>query len=118
MKKLAIFLFEILFVAILVAVVFLLIQGKKPVYSVALPEGAIKYTFVNVTSKTNSECMSSIDGKVYDFSSWIKRHPGGSIPIKLFACQKDATLIFGLVHSDSEKAHAALAEFHRGYLVE
>jgi cytochrome b involved in lipid metabolism len=58
--------------------------------------GGVKTFTVEEVSKHNSKetgIWTIIDGKVYDISEWIPKHPGGVIPIMRIA-GKDGTDLF------------------------
>ena len=50
----------------------------------------------------------TVDGKVYDLSAWVKRHPGGSIPLLQYA-GRDMTDAFRAYHGPTGKAAKTLA---------
>jgi salicylate hydroxylase len=61
------------------------------------------------------DCWIIIRGKVYDFSEWKDRHPGGPFVARMYA-GKDATAEFGDFHS--KKAEQHMAHFCVGELVD
>ncbi|MBU6310484.1 hypothetical protein KGO06_00925 [Patescibacteria group bacterium] len=63
-----------------------------------------------------SSCWSSINGFVYDLTSWIDRHPGGASRI-VSICGKDGSAAFGRAHGMQENAEAALSQFKIGNLL-
>lgn len=66
------------------------------------------YTMADVQAHaTQSSCWSAINGSVYDLSTWISRHPGGSKPI-IGLCGTDGSGTFTSVHGGSSKAQTAL----------
>lgn len=67
------------------------------------------------THTTASSCWTAIDGSVYDLTSWIQAHPGGSQPI-LGLCGKDGSSAFTRQHSTDTKPHEMLATFKIGTL--
>lgn len=76
------------------------------------------YTSAQVaTHNTESSCWASVGGNVYDLTSWVSRHPGGSKAI-INLCGIDATAKFEGKHGGSSAAKAALALLKMGTLVE
>jgi salicylate hydroxylase len=64
---------------------------------------------------TFEDCWIVIRGKVYDFTEWKDRHPGGPFVARMYA-GKDATAEFGDFHSPLAERH--MAYFCVGELVE
>lgn len=67
---------------------------------------------------SNQSCWLLISGKIYDVTSYINSHPGGSQAIT-FSCGQDATEAFntqGGQGSHSKSATAMLADFYIGDL--
>ncbi|RWW86395.1 hypothetical protein BHE74_00004836 [Ensete ventricosum] len=62
-----------------------------------------------------SDLWISIQGKVYDVTSWVKDHPGGDLPLLSLAGQ-DATDAFVAYHPASAWAH--LGRFFVGHLAD
>jgi cytochrome b involved in lipid metabolism len=60
-------------------------------------------------------CRSIVRNNVYDLTTWISQHPGGSWKI-LSICGKDATPIFEKVHGWKEKPETQLEKFIIGTL--
>lgn len=74
------------------------------------------YTMAQVSSHaTENDCWSSLNGNVYDLTSWVSRHPGGSKAI-IGLCGTDATAKFEGKHGGSSAAQAALALLKIGTL--
>ncbi len=63
--------------------------------------------------KDASSCWTVIEGKVYDLSAWIARHPGGERAI-LSLCGKDGTTMFSGQHGGQAAPMSALASFQIG----
>lgn len=57
--------------------------------------------------KTASNCWTTIDGSVYDLTTWINRHPGGPQAI-IGLCGTDGAAAFKQQHGSSRKPLAAL----------
>lgn len=62
-----------------------------------------------------SSCWTIVDGKVYDLTDWINKHPGGKSAI-LRLCGVDGTTAFARAHGSSRKAQSALVAFFIGDL--
>lgn len=66
------------------------------------------YTSAQIaTHAVESDCWASVDNNVYDLTSWVSRHPGGSKAI-ISLCGTDATAKFEKKHGGSNSAKAAL----------
>jgi len=74
------------------------------------------YTSAQISAHaTKSDCWSIVGGNVYDLTSWVSRHPGGSSSI-ISMCGIDATSRFESKHGGSSSAKAALALLKIGTL--
>jgi cytochrome b involved in lipid metabolism len=74
------------------------------------------YTTAQVAMHASAQsCWTIISGAVYDLTSWIQKHPGGSEAI-LKLCGKDGTTTFMNQHGGMEKQAAQLATFKIGTL--
>lgn len=72
------------------------------------------YTLAQVAAANSADkCWSVVGQSVYDLTSWINKHPGGSKAI-LNICGKDGTAAFTKQHGGQAKAEAALAQFRIG----
>ncbi|MEY2797739.1 MAG: hypothetical protein RIS22_5 [Actinomycetota bacterium] len=89
------------------------IAGGQEV-SAASSAGTITMNDV-ATHNTPQDCWSVVDGKVYDLTQWIDKHPGGSVIIKSL-CGKDGTSGFNSEHGGKEKPEEQLAQFQIGSL--
>jgi len=77
---------------------------------------ATVYTLADVSTHSSSaSCWSAIEGKVYDLTSWIGKHPGGDKAI-LSICGKDGTQAFDGKHGMDPRAKGALPNFFLGNL--
>lgn len=76
----------------------------------------IKYT-MELVRQNNSErsCWSVISGNVYDLTSWIKSHPGGSSAIKSL-CGIDGTASYKSQHVNQARPEQRLESFLLGPL--
>lgn len=64
---------------------------------------------------TPTDCWSAIDGKVYDLTQWIDKHPGGAVVIKAL-CGKDGSAGFTGQHGGQGKPERELEKFLLGRL--
>ncbi len=64
---------------------------------------------------TRASCWSSINGNVYDLTSWIPNHPGGEQAI-LQLCGTDGSAKFNGKHGGAAKQAGILAGFKIGFL--
>ncbi len=62
-----------------------------------------------------TSCYTAIDGKVYDITAWIPKHPGGQKAI-LGICGIDGSNAFNRKHGGAEKQALILATFNLGVL--
>ncbi len=105
------------------------LSQPKTVPVVATPEAATTtqpstvsttpsgYTSAEVaTHATRTSCWTSINGNVYDVTTWISKHPGGADAI-LSLCGKDGTAAFSGQHGGQRRPEAELAGFKIGALV-
>ncbi len=63
--------------------------------------------------KNVSDCWSIINGKVYDLTSWIQKHPGGPQKI-LMICGKDGSSLFNEEHGSKRKPENELVNYYIG----
>lgn len=75
---------------------------------------ATTYTMAEVAQHNSQEsCWAAINGGVYDLTTWISQHPGGSeriIPL----CGTDATAAFEAQHQGQERPESTLTQFYIG----
>jgi len=62
---------------------------------------------------SRESCWSTINGNVYDLTSWIPEHPGGEQAI-LQLCGTDGSAKFNGQHGDAPKQAAVLVGFKIG----
>lgn len=62
-----------------------------------------------------SSCWAAINGQVYDLTSWISQHPGGSGHI-LKLCGSDGSAAFNAQHQGQSAPEAQLTRFRLGPL--
>lgn len=76
------------------------------------------FTLEQITAhKDASSCWTAINGSVYDLTSWIPKHPGGSEAV-LWLCGKDGTEAFNKQHGGSNKIAKVLGGFKVGLLTQ
>jgi len=68
-----------------------------------------------VQHNTRASCWASINGNVYDLTSWIPKHPGGEEAI-LQLCGTDGSAKFNKQHGGGAQQAAVLAGFKIGVL--
>ena len=74
------------------------------------------YTMADVKAhNTPSKCWTAVEGSVYDLTTWIAAHPGGSSPIKSL-CGTDGTAAFKSMHGSQSKPNQRLDSFLLGPL--
>ncbi len=74
------------------------------------------YTAAQVAAHASAQsCWTSINGNVYDLTSWINQHPGGSEAI-LSLCGTDGTKAFMQQHGGQGRPEQELATFKIGAL--
>ncbi len=64
---------------------------------------------------TPEDCWAIVGGDVYDLTTWVERHPGGSTVIKSM-CGTDGTAMFTKKHGGSSVAKSALGLLKIGSL--
>lgn len=90
-------------------------SGRRPAPAVTTA-AAPTYTLAQVAEHNSaSDCWAAVDGKVYDLTGWVGRHPGGAQRI-LNLCGTDATVAFTTQHSDKARPNAQLASMQVGEL--
>ncbi len=62
-----------------------------------------------------TSCWSTLNGSVYDLTSWIPNHPGGEEAI-LYLCGIDGTQAFNTQHGGDSKVAKILGGFKIGTL--
>jgi cytochrome b involved in lipid metabolism len=90
--------------------------GNNSQSSVLNVDTSKKFSLSEISKhNTRSDCWSSINGKVYDLTSWIDEHPGGSDRI-LGICGMDGSSQFNSQHSGQGKPESYLSSFLIGSL--
>lgn len=69
------------------------------------------------THNTKNDCYTTVDGKVYDITSYIPHHPGGERDI-MKICGRDGSSMFGRQHGGDSKPEAKLASLYIGELTQ
>lgn len=91
-------------------------DGKGEEAIQVIPEASGTYTSTEIaTHAVETDCWASVDENVYDLTSWVSRHPGGSKAI-ISLCGTDATARFEGKHGGSSAAKAALTLLKIGTL--
>lgn len=74
------------------------------------------YSLADVSShKSPSDCWSAINGKVYNLTPWISKHPGGSSAI-ISLCGIDGSTGYNGAHGQQKRPANELAGFMIGLL--
>lgn len=75
------------------------------------------YTLAEVAAHASKEsCWTTVDGDVYDLTSFIPNHPGGEKILKI--CGIDGSSVFGGKHGANDQAKAMLATLKIGVLAQ
>lgn len=79
---------------------------------------AMSYTMADVEANATEEsCYTAVDGKVYDLTAWIEKHPGGAANI-LRICGIDGTTAFTGKHGGNAQAMAQIENYYIGELAQ
>ena len=90
---------------------------EEPSPSPTPEETTVGYTLAQVSQRDSAaECWVAIDGGVYDLTSWIRSHPGGSGAI-LNLCGKDGTSSFTSQHGGQARPTSTLDGYYIAPLV-
>jgi len=74
------------------------------------------YTLTEIATHNNeADCFTTVDGFVYDVTSWIPNHPGGKKAI-ISLCGKDGSSAFSNQHGGQQRPATELAKFKIGTL--
>ncbi|KND51202.1 MAG: hypothetical protein ABA06_02740 [Parcubacteria bacterium C7867-001] len=87
--------------------------AKTTTNKTSTPSGITKSTVA--AHSTSASCWTIVSGNVYDLTSWINQHPGGSSAIRSM-CGRDGTEDFLDQHGGDRRATAELASFKIGAL--
>ena len=120
--------FVVSFIIIIIFIVggFFFFQKSQAKESSKQTQGITTTTQVAGASKTFSmndvamhakrkSCWTTIDGKVYDLTSFISRHPGGPFRI-LRLCGKDGSVAFNAQHGGRTRPANELSSLYIGDL--
>ena len=97
-------------------------RGKTTVQKSTTPAPVVNttatFTMAQVsTHNTSASCYSVVSGSVYDLTTWINQHPGGSSAIKSM-CGVDGTSAYNQQHAGSSRPKNELAGFKIGILAQ
>lgn len=82
--------------------------------SASAPAG---YTLDQVAEHANAvSCWATINGDVYDLTTWIQQHPGGENAIRSI-CGTDASVPFNNEHGHQDEPNNELGQFYIGPLL-
>ncbi len=74
------------------------------------------YTLADISlHKSQTDCWTAVNEKVYDITAYVPRHPGGIKQI-MQVCGKDGTFLFEDQHSGDRKPNTILASYKIGDL--
>ena len=80
-----------------------------------IPRSALKQ---HATAAPGATQWTTIHGRVYDLTSFLRSHPGGAELLLMYAAGKDATQAYDDEHLRSHRANQTLATLYIGELVE
>jgi len=120
MKNINTILFISVAVIILGGCVFFLSQKDKASIPTATPASSVNqgagtsYTLNTIAMhKSETDCWMSVNGKVYDVTSYIPTHPNTDI---ILGCGKEATVLFEEVRKHAGRATGMLDQYLIGTL--
>jgi len=88
----------------------------EPTTAPSSPSAAATYTAAEVAKhNTGTDCWSVVNKNVYDLTSYVSSHPGGSAVIKAI-CGKDGSAAFSGQHGGAKTPASVLASFKLGAL--
>ena len=91
-------------------------ETKPVVTTPTQPAGPKTYTMTEVQAAAAAgQCLSVINGGVYDLSAWIGKHPGGAGAIKSL-CGINGTAKFQAIHGGDPKPEKVLTGYYLGAL--
>lgn len=92
-------------------------QGTfKTLAVVVTPPAAPTFTLAQIAShNTAANCYSAVSGGVYDLTTYISSHPGGSVIASI--CGKDGTALFTAQHGGQSTPVSVLASYKIGTLI-
>lgn len=87
-------------------------SGNSP----SSPSSPLSYSMVDVAKHNKpSDCWTAVNGSVYNVTSWINEHPGGSEAI-ISLCGIDGSSAFDDQHGGQKRPERELASFKIGAL--
>ena len=91
------------------------VNPKPVVVPTPTPQPGV-YTLADVAKHSNkSDCWTTINGGVYNVTSWINQHPGGEQAI-IGLCGIDGSSAFNGQHGTQKRPASELASFKIGIL--
>lgn len=89
---------------------------EEPASSASAPTGKIILSTAEIKKhNSESDCWSIVNGKVYNLTSYVQKHPGGNAVIANI-CGKDGTNSFSNQHNTESKPKSVLSGFLLGSL--
>jgi len=83
--------------------------GTTSADTAANPTSTKKYSLAELSQhSTRDNCWIGIEGKVYNVTTFIDKHPGGDKILQ--GCGKDATELFGKIRAHAKQSVQALKE--------
>ncbi|XP_019850246.1 PREDICTED: fatty acid desaturase 2-like [Amphimedon queenslandica] len=98
-------------------------ESRTPAAPASPPQSAwsgeaMSYTRAEVSKhKRSNDCWIIIEGRVYDVSGWLDKHPGGKRIIRHYAGE-DASLAFESFHNNKKLVRSYLSKYYIGDIVE
>lgn len=92
------------------------VQNTQIQTSKSLPKQTFSMDTIN-QANTRDNCLTIVDGVVYDLSGFILSHPGGVVNI-MEMCGRDGTDLFAQQHGSSRQAQRVLQGLEVGILAE
>ncbi len=90
--------------------------GSTSTWSTSTGTVVVGYTLAEVQAhNTSTNCRTAVNGNVYNVTSWISQHPGGSSSITAM-CGIDASGAFNGQHGGQARPVSELASFKIGIL--
>ena len=94
-------------------------QAQLPTLEESAPSASAPAGMINLSTSeikkhnTKSDCWSIVNGKVYNLTSYVQKHPGGTAVISNI-CGKDGTSSFTNQHNTQNKPNSVLSGFLLG----
>lgn len=89
--------------------------ATRPIIPAKASEKQMKtYVLADVSRHGDvSSCWTVVNGGMYDLTSWVSRHPGGSGAISKM-CGIDSSAVFNQKHGGQQRQESELATFRIG----